>query len=275
MHAPGCTPPLALELAKYQTILAMLFSQYPASHCLRYDRLFRQAAAHDPTLRWDELKEDVYVWCFTRHISPHRPTDRRTAAPLLGSPFVTGLTSTATLAHRLPHPPLPSSAYFASANSLSPHHAPSNPGSTPPWPTCAGHPPTLYSGSATPRRTPVGGPLCPYATMARYLAGGAPTSAPAQRPLFTFASSCPLTRSGCLLHLRRLLHKAHYPSCAFNTHSFHIGAATTVAQVGVSAATIKRMSRWRSDAYRRYVRTRLPALQRASSRMARWHQPPL
>ena len=72
-------PQLALELAKYQTILAMLFSQYPASHCLQYDRLFRQAAAHDPTLRWDELKEDVYVWCFTRHVSPHRPTDRRTA----------------------------------------------------------------------------------------------------------------------------------------------------------------------------------------------------
>ena len=69
-------PQLTLELAKYQTILDMLFSQYPASHCLRYDRLFRQAAAHDPTLRWDELKEDVYVWCFTCHASPHRPTDR-------------------------------------------------------------------------------------------------------------------------------------------------------------------------------------------------------
>ena len=77
-------PQLALELAKYQTILAMLFSQYPASHCLRYDRLFHQAATHDPTLHWDELKEDVYVWCFTRHASPLRPTDRRTA---LGQSF--------------------------------------------------------------------------------------------------------------------------------------------------------------------------------------------
>ena len=42
---------------------------------------------------------------------------------------------------------------FASVNSLPPHHASLTPGSTPPWPTCAGHPPTSLSGSATPRRT--------------------------------------------------------------------------------------------------------------------------
>ena len=48
-------PWLALKLAKYQTMIAMLFTQYPAAHCLRYDQLFRQAEAHDPTVQWDVL----------------------------------------------------------------------------------------------------------------------------------------------------------------------------------------------------------------------------
>ncbi len=61
---------MALELAKYQTLIAMLFCHYPATSCLRYDRLFRQAASQDASLRWDTVKEDIYVWCLTRQSPP-------------------------------------------------------------------------------------------------------------------------------------------------------------------------------------------------------------
>ena len=77
-------PALALELAKYQTLVAMLFAHYPVAACLRYDRLFRQAASQDASIRWDALREDIYVWSFTRHSSPPpsppRPTARHVTA---------------------------------------------------------------------------------------------------------------------------------------------------------------------------------------------------
>ncbi len=65
-------PHSALELAKYQALICRLFSGYPAAPCLRYDELFRQAAARNPLLPWDELKEDLLVWCVTRQ-QPFRP----------------------------------------------------------------------------------------------------------------------------------------------------------------------------------------------------------
>ena len=57
---------MALELVKYQTIMVMLFANHPPARCLEYDSLFRQAAARDPTLRWDTIKEDIYVWAITQ-----------------------------------------------------------------------------------------------------------------------------------------------------------------------------------------------------------------
>ena len=37
-------------------------------------------------------------------------------------------------------------------------------------------------------------------------------------------------------------------------HSFRNGAATTVVEKGISDATIQILSRWKSDAYKRYIR---------------------
>ena len=56
-------PTTALEMVKYQTLLVMLF---PPQHCLEYNRLFRQTPAQDPALRWDAIKEDIYVWAITK-----------------------------------------------------------------------------------------------------------------------------------------------------------------------------------------------------------------
>ncbi len=77
-------PTLVLELTKYQTLMAMLFSYYSTHACLRYDRLFRQAASQNATLRWDTIKEDIYVWCLTRNSPPSPmpgPTDCQLVAP--------------------------------------------------------------------------------------------------------------------------------------------------------------------------------------------------
>ena len=39
---------------------------HPPARCLEYDSLSHQAAARDPTLRWDTIKEDIYVWAITQ-----------------------------------------------------------------------------------------------------------------------------------------------------------------------------------------------------------------
>ena len=59
-------PTMALELVKYQTVVALLFSRYLAPSVIEYDRLFRQAAARDRAMRWDSPKEDIYVWALTQ-----------------------------------------------------------------------------------------------------------------------------------------------------------------------------------------------------------------
>ena len=58
-------PDSALALVKYQAIMTMLFSSYPAGVCLKYDSTFRQAVARDHSYLtpWDQAKEDILVWC--------------------------------------------------------------------------------------------------------------------------------------------------------------------------------------------------------------------
>ena len=118
----------------------------------------------------------------------------------------------------------------------------------------------------------VGGPLCPFAAMARYLADRAPIRTPTRIPLFSFASGRPLTRTSCLAHLRLLLHKAQYPPPQGVQHAqlLYRGSHGRSSS-GTSTATIKRLGRWCSSAYRRYIRPHHPALQRATARMARLH----
>ena len=95
--------------------------------------------------------------------------------------------------------------------------------------------------------------ICPYKAMARYFKAHKTHSRGGTSPLFTFADGHPLTRQNFLANLRYFLKKAHYPARAYNTHSFRIGAATTAAQAGMSAKAIKRLGRWKSKAYRRYI----------------------
>lgn len=67
---------MALELAKYQTMMAMFFMHHPPAACITYDKLFWQAAAADRTLRWDCIKEDIYIWSLTQRHTPFRGSFR-------------------------------------------------------------------------------------------------------------------------------------------------------------------------------------------------------
>ena len=59
-------PLLALELTKCHTMITMFFSKHEPLLVVDYDRLFRQAAAQDPAIRWDSIEEDIYVWALTQ-----------------------------------------------------------------------------------------------------------------------------------------------------------------------------------------------------------------
>ena len=82
-------PREALQLVKYQAIICHLFTAYSAAACLKYDSLFRQAAARDKSklIAWDHLKEDILVWCATRQpfwpskFQPAGQADSRVTGP--------------------------------------------------------------------------------------------------------------------------------------------------------------------------------------------------
>ena len=102
---------------------------------------------------------------------------------------------------------------------------------------------------------------CPYHSMATYIALASPED-PYTTPLFCFSNGRPLTRLRLLKRLHRQLKQAGYQPHWYNTHSFRIGGATSAAEAGVSQATIQQLGRWRSQAYRRYIRPpqKAPAL---------------
>ena len=85
------SPATALELVKYQTLMVMFFTHHQAEQCIHYDDLFRRAAAQDPTLRWDAIKEDIYVWAFIKHNQKpaHTFRDKPPITSRLGPPITT------------------------------------------------------------------------------------------------------------------------------------------------------------------------------------------
>jgi integrase len=99
--------------------------------------------------------------------------------------------------------------------------------------------------TATPDRD------CPIKTMEEYfqVRGNTPG------PLFSTATGGPITRSFFNEQLRLTLAFCRYPSTKFTSHSFRIGAATTAAAQGRSDAQIRLLGRWKSAAFKKYIRT--------------------
>ena len=61
---------MALELVKYQSIICSMFATFDATSVISYDRLFRHHAAKDPSVRWDSLKEDLFIFQASNQKTP-------------------------------------------------------------------------------------------------------------------------------------------------------------------------------------------------------------
>lgn len=95
--------------------------------------------------------------------------------------------------------------------------------------------------------------ICPVRALIKYIGIRPPTPG----PLFMLSTGVPLTRAYLVTNLKAALNDS-----AYNGHSFRIGAATTAAQRGLEDSLIQTLGRWRSDAYKLYIK--LPRAQLAS-----------
>lgn len=108
-----------------------------------------------------------------------------------------------------------------------------------------------------------GSSLCPVAALLSYLA---------QRPrgpgfLFLFEDGSTLSKQRLTDALHAALQEAGIDDSRFTGHSFRIGAATTAAQVGLEDSLIQTLGRWKSSAFRRYIRTPWQTLTEVSGKL--------
>ena len=80
-------------------------------------------------------------------------------------------------------------------------------------------------------------------------------------PFFILSAGTPLTRNYLVTNLQAALCQAGLDNSQYNGYSFRIGAATTAAQNGLEDSLIQTLGRWRSDAYKLYIK--IPQLQLA------------
>lgn len=93
--------------------------------------------------------------------------------------------------------------------------------------------------------------ICAVANLERYLERRPPVSG----PLFCHLGGDPLTRyqfSSVLKKCLAILNLDYYGK--FTSHSFRIGSASHAAMLGYSDEAIKQAGRWRSEAYRLYIK---------------------
>ena len=96
---------------------------------------------------------------------------------------------------------------------------------------------------------------CPVSHVGQYLN----TRGPSPGPLFILPNRSPISRAYFASQLTACLSHAGYDWSQYKCHSFRIGAATTAATRGFTDTQIQSMGRWRSAAFRRYIR--IPMMQ--------------
>ena len=87
--------------------------------------------------------------------------------------------------------------------------------------------------------------ICPVTAIIHYIG----IHKPGPGPLFVLNSGAPLTRTYLVANLQAALDDSKY-----NGHSFRIGAATAAAQSWLEDSMIQTLGRWRSDAYKLYIK---------------------
>jgi hypothetical protein len=100
------------------------------------------------------------------------------------------------------------------------------------------------------RFVPSGSSICPVKALNKHI----PSCKHTEMPLFTFEDNSFLTRQKLTETLQQLLHTKHDNEKLYTSHSFRIGAATTAAAANVPSWLIKRLGRWSSNCFERYIR---------------------
>ena len=77
---------------------------------------------------------------------------------------------------------------------------------------------------------------------------------PPSAPLFRLSTGQHLTYGLHNQHIKHLMHLAGFDPAHYSTHSLRAGAATQAARSGMAREDIKRLGRWRSQAYEVYLR---------------------
>ena len=94
----------------------------------------------------------------------------------------------------------------------------------------------------------------PVDAIVRYIAVGSSDLG----PLFVTNAWTPPTQAYLVSNLKAALSRAGLDNSLYNSHSFRIGAATTAAAQGLEDSLIQTVGRWRSDAYKVYIKFRGP-----------------
>ena len=70
-------PDLAVPLTTYLAIITRLAREVPGLAWQRYDRMFRQSAAGNPTLQWDRREPDIWLAAIADSPGSHSQTSSR------------------------------------------------------------------------------------------------------------------------------------------------------------------------------------------------------
>lgn len=102
--------------------------------------------------------------------------------------------------------------------------------------------------------------LCPVTALLSYLAirGNRPGF------LFLFEDGRPLTKARFIIKVREALSHLGIDSTKYAGHSFRIGAATAAGSRGINDSVIQMLGRWKSSAYKLYIKTPRDQLARYS-----------
>jgi len=93
--------------------------------------------------------------------------------------------------------------------------------------------------------------LCPVKAMWEYLQARPPVPG----LLFRHFDGSPLTASQFNKVLKKCVEALGLSSCGYSAHSLRIGAATSGTVCGLSEEKVKELGRWKSSAYKLYIRT--------------------
>lgn len=106
---------------------------------------------------------------------------------------------------------------------------------------------------------------CPVAVLSRLLS--LLPEQPDSSPLLPFPVK-PLSTSQFVKHIRILLRNLHLNPSQYSGHSFRIGAASAASHHGVPDHIIRRLGRWKSGCFARYIPNPQTEMAQAFSKLA-------